>query len=206
MTDRPIFEDDQRNFNLRLIGALDGLGIPYAIGGSFAAMAYSEPRLTNDIDLMIIADVDELSRLVDEVSGWEIYISPLEAILETDLPFGLPINVVDGSLGTKADFFVAGNKSLDTSAMLRRRRKRFYRNPDVEAWFLSPEDVILYKLDYFRQSGGTSSKHPDDIAKMLRVIGDELDIVYLEKWSAEIGVADLWAAMWDEHRKRSELG
>lgn len=91
-------QDDQRRFNLRLINALDGLNIPYAIGGSFAAMAYSEPRLTNDIDIMIIADVEELSRLVDEVTRWEIYISPLECILETDLPLGLPINVVDGSL------------------------------------------------------------------------------------------------------------
>ena len=199
-------QDDQRRFNLRLINALDELNIPYAIGGSFAAMAYSEPRLTNDIDIMIIADVEELSRLVDEVTRWEIYISPLECILETDLPLGLPINVVDGSLGAKADFFVAGNKALDMSAMSRRRRKRFYRNPDAEAWFLSAEDVILYKLDYFRQSEETSAKHPADIAKMLRVMGDALDIAYLEKWSAEIGVGDLWAAMWDEHRKRSGQG
>ncbi len=196
-------QDDQRAFNLRLLGALDALGIPYAIGGSFAAMAYSEPRMTNDIDVMIAAEIEDLSRLVDEVNRWEVYISPLEAILEMDLPFGLPINVVDGLLGGKADLFVAGRKALDTTAMSRRRRKRFYRDPDVEAWFLSPEDVILYKLDYFRQSGETSAKHPADIAKMLRVMGDQLDLAYLERWSADVGVADLWAAMWDEHSKLS---
>lgn len=196
-------QDDQRAFNLRLLGALDALGIPYAIGGSFAAMAYSEPRMTNDIDVMIAAEIEDLSRLVDEVNRWEVYISPLEAILEVDLPFGLPINVVDGLLGGKADLFVAGRKALDTTAMSRRRRKRFYRGPDVEAWFLSPEDVILYKLDYFRQSGETSAKHPADIAKMLRVMGDQLDLAYLERWSADVGVADLWAAMWDEHSKLS---
>ena len=195
MTGKPTLQDDQRTFNLRLIDTLDTFGIPYAIGGSYAAMAYSEPRLTNDIDMMISADVAALSRLVDEVTGWEIYISPLESILE----------IVDGTLGAKADFFVAGKKTLDASAMSRRRRKRFYRNPDVEAWFLSPEDVILYKLDYYRQSGETSAKHPSDIAKILRVIGNELDTSYLEKWSAETGVADLWAAMWDEYRKQSGL-
>jgi hypothetical protein len=196
-------QDDQRAFNLRLLGALDALGIPYAIGGSFAAMAYSEPRMTNDIDVMIAAKIEDLSRLVDEVNRWEVYISPLEAILETDLPFGLPINVVDGMLGGKADLFVAGRKALDTMAMSRRRRKRFYRDPHVDAWFLSPEDVILYKLDYFRQSGETSAKHPADIAKMLRVMGDQLDLAYLARWSADVGVADLWAAMWDEHSKLS---
>lgn len=203
MTGNPTSPDDQRRFNLRLIEALDNLNIQYAIGGSFAAMAYSEPRLTNNIDIMIVADISDLSLLVDEVSRWEIYISPLESILETDLPLGLPINVMDALLGAKADFFVAGHKTLDDSAMSRRRRKRFYRNPDVEAWFLSPEDVILYKLDYFRQSGETSAKHPADIAKMLRVIGDELDVEYIEHGATEVGVADLWAAMWDEHRKRS---
>jgi hypothetical protein len=203
MTDPSTQQDDQRKFNLRLIDALDRLGIPYAIGGSFAAMAYSEPRLTNDIDVMITADVSALAQLVDEIDRWEIYISPLESILEVDIPNNLPINVVDSNLGAKADFYVAGNKALDRLAMARKRRKRFYRDPDIEAWFLSPEDVILYKLDYFRQSEGTSQKHPSDIAKMLRVIGDELDREYLEHWSTEIGVADLWSAMWDEHQKRA---
>ncbi len=205
MTDQSNLQNDQRKFNLRLIDALDVLGIAYAIGGSIAAMAYSEPRFTNDIDLMISADLNELARLVDEVNAWEVYISPFEAIVETDIPFGLPINIVDGMLGAKADFYVAGSKPIDASAMSRRRRKRLYRNPDVEAWFLSPEDVILYKLDYFRQSGETSVKHPSDIAKMLRVIGSGLDLIYLERWSTEIGVADLWRTMWEEYLKRSSL-
>src|SRR3972149_1944323 len=107
MPGKPISPDDQRSFNARLITALEQLDIPYAIGGSVAAMVYSEPRLTVDIDVMLEAGPDELARLVDEVNRWQIYSSPLEAILETDLPHGLPFNVVDGLIGTKADFFVA---------------------------------------------------------------------------------------------------
>jgi hypothetical protein len=38
---------------------------------------------------------------------------------------------------------------------------------------------------------------------MLRVIGDALDLAYIEHWATEVGVTDLWAAMWDEHQKRS---
>jgi hypothetical protein len=38
---------------------------------------------------------------------------------------------------------------------------------------------------------------------MLRVMGDQLDLAYLARWSADVGVADLWAAMWDEHSKLS---
>jgi hypothetical protein len=201
-----ITPEDQRAFNAQLIATLERVGIPYGIGGSVAAMAYSEHRFTVDIDVMIEAGIDKLAQLVEEVDRWQIYISPLESILEIEIPNNMPFNAIDGLRGTRADFYVAKAAGLDVAAMSRRQKLQLYRNPDVFAWFLSPEDVILYKLDYFRQSGGTSAKHPSDIAKMLRVIGNELELAYLEKWSTEIGVADLWAAMWDEHRKRSALG
>jgi hypothetical protein len=57
-------------------------------------------------------------------------------------------------------------------------------------------------LDYFRRSEGISQKHPQDIAKMLNVIGDQLDLAYVERWAAEIGVLDLWKALWDEFQKK----
>lgn len=197
-----ISPQDQHEFNAKLIATLDALAIPYAIGGSVAAMAYSEHRFTVDIDVMIDAGVDKLRQLVDEVDSWQIYISPLESILEIEIPNNMPFNAIDGMRGTKADFYVAKPIGLDVSAMKRRQRLQLYTNPDTYAWFLSPEDVILYKLDYFRQSGETSAKHPADIGKMLCVMGNTLDVTYLEHWSAQIGVADLWGAMWDEHRKR----
>ncbi len=56
MTDNPISPDDQRAFNLRLIATLEALGVIYAIGGSVAAMMYSEPRFTIDVDLMISSE------------------------------------------------------------------------------------------------------------------------------------------------------
>ncbi len=41
----------------RIVETLDRLAIPYLVTGSVAAMAYGEPRLTNDID--IVAAVEE---------------------------------------------------------------------------------------------------------------------------------------------------
>ena len=41
----------------RLVAVLERLKIPYLITGSVAAMAYGEPRLTNDID--VVVDLDE---------------------------------------------------------------------------------------------------------------------------------------------------
>jgi hypothetical protein len=202
MLDNSVWPDDLRSFNRRLIETLEKIGIIYAIGGSVAAMIYSEPRLTIDIDLMIAAPLDKISQLVKEVQSWQIYISPLEATVETSVPSGIPFNVIDGSLGAKADLYIAKNTGLDASAMARRRRLPWDTQSGAEAWFLSPEDVILYKLSYYRQGGEVSQKHPIDIAKMLVVLGPELDVAYIETWAKEIDVADLWQALWDEYRRQ----
>ena len=202
MPGEPISPDDQRGFCQRVIDALERLEIAYAIGGSVAAMIYSEPRLTIDIDVMLDAQPRDLKHPVDEVSAWQIYISPLETILESSIPHGLPFTVMDGALGTKADFYVAKPFGLDAAAMARRRRVTWDTHTGAEAWFLSPEDVILYKLSYYRLSGEVSQKHPIDISKMLAVIGASLDIAYVDLWASEIGVDDLWRALWDEFQKK----
>lgn len=201
MPGKPISPEDQRSFNRQLVVTLEELGVVYAIGGSVAAMMYSQPRLTIDVDLMVAAPLPQLSQLVQTVQSWQVYITPLEAILETNLPYGLPFNIIDGTIGTKADIYLAKNTGLDASAMARRRRLVWDRETGTEAWFLSPEDVILYKLSYYRQGGEVAQKHPTDIANMLGVIGAQLDLAYLAHWATEIGVADLWQALWDEFQR-----
>jgi len=37
---------------------------------------------------------------------------------------------------------------------------------------------------------------------MLAVSGDQLDLAYIERWASEIGVLDLWQALWDEFQKK----
>jgi hypothetical protein len=41
----------------KIVEVFESLGIPYLVTGSVAAMAYGEPRLTNDID--VVAAVGE---------------------------------------------------------------------------------------------------------------------------------------------------
>jgi hypothetical protein len=201
MIGNAISPDDQRDFNLRLITTLEALGVGYAIGGSVAAMMYSAPRFTIDVDLMVSAPLDQLHQLVREVQSWQVYITPFETIIETNLPGGMPFNIIDGTIGTKADLYIAKNAGLDASAMTRRRKLVWDRETGTAAWFLSPEDVILYKLSYYRQGGEVAQKHPTDIANMLNVIGSQLDLAYIAQWATEIGVADLWQSLWDEFQK-----
>lgn len=66
---------------------------------------------------------------------------------------------------------------------------------------MSPEGVILYKLSYYRQGSEVAQKHPTDIADMLDVMGSQLDLAYIGQWATEIGVPDLWQALWDEFQQ-----
>lgn len=40
---------------LRVIGTLEGLGVPYVVGGSIASSIYGKPRATQDVD--VVADL-----------------------------------------------------------------------------------------------------------------------------------------------------
>ncbi len=110
-------------------------------------MSYSQTsRLTIDVDVMFDPDREALALFVEEIERWQVYIDPLETIFEYNIQARLPINIQDGLAGTKADLFLVQHTGLDASIMTRLRRRRLYFRPDFYAWFLSPEDVILYKL------------------------------------------------------------
>jgi hypothetical protein len=193
---------DQRAFNERIVRTLEALEIPYAIGGSVAAMLYSKAaRLTNDVDFMLDADAALLTPFVATVESWHVYVDPIETIVEDLLPAGLPINILDGMLGTKADVFIVSRTGLDQSSMRRRRRQMLYVKPDVAAWLLAPEDVILYKLMYFLKSDGTSQKHPKDIHNMFRAVEAELDFEYIAKWVSALGFEQVWQTTLREYRR-----
>lgn len=49
-----------------------------------------------------------------------------------------------------------------------------------EAAFASAEDVIIKKMEYYRE--GASEKHLRDSAGMLKVSGAEIDRVYIGEW------------------------
>lgn len=52
----------------RVVGILESLGIPYLVTGSIAAMAYGEPRFTNDIDIVAGIAEEQIPRLVAAIT------------------------------------------------------------------------------------------------------------------------------------------
>jgi hypothetical protein len=60
-----------------------------------------------------------------------------------------------------------------------------------EATFSAPEDVIVKKLDCFREGG--SEKHLRDIVGVLKVQGERIDRAWLTDWIGRLGLQAEWA-------------
>ena len=60
-------------------------------------------------------------------------------------------------------------------------------NQDVR--FISPEDLILIKLLWYRES--ESTRHLEDIRSILTIQGENLDYLYLEQWAKRQGVGEV---------------
>lgn len=169
---------------LRIVGErLDRLGCDRFTTGSLASMVFGEPRFTNDIDIVVRMDERQARLLSATFLGDEWYVS-VEAAVEAARSRGM-FNIIHVPSGLKADIIVAAESVFDASRFARVRQIEL---PDgrVEP-FASPEDVILKKLEFFREGG--SQKHLRDVASMIAVQGAQsLDWQYLNQWAGRLGI------------------
>ena len=64
-----------------------------------------------------------------------------------------------------------------------RRRLRRLILPGLEAWCSPPEELIIKKLSYYQQ--GASDKHLRDIASMLRISPEQIDLERIRRMASE---------------------
>ncbi len=97
----------------RLVSALERLQIPYLITGSVAAMAYGEPRLTNDIDVVVDINASHVRGLLAQFPTDEFYLSD-EAIHDALARKG-QFNIIHPSSGLKIDVMVQQGTAFERS-------------------------------------------------------------------------------------------
>src|SRR5260370_29560104 len=84
-------------------------------------------------------------------------------------------NVIHTTSGFKVDVFVRKDRPFELSAMARRRAYPVPQAPGQEIVCVTPEDVILFKLEWYRLGGGTSERQWNDILGVLQVQAGKLD-------------------------------
>src|SRR5271165_7196313 len=64
---------------------------------------------------------------------------------------------------------------------------------DVPVFVASPEDTVVAKLEWSKQSGG-SERQRRDVAGILTTLGSELDREYVERWVRDLDLVEEWRA------------
>jgi hypothetical protein len=172
----------------RLLRPLNAAGIRYMITGGLAAIVYGEPRLTNDVDVVVHLTSGDAERLHHAFDHADYYVPPLEVIEAeaTRKAFG-HFNVLHVSSALRADVYCVGDDPFGAWALEHSRSIPIGN----ELISLAPiEYVIVQKLRYFREAG--SERHVRDIDAMLRVSGNLVDMRVLEYWVEQLQLQTVW--------------
>ncbi|OQW95539.1 MAG: hypothetical protein BWK77_07275 [Verrucomicrobia bacterium A1] len=174
--------------HLVFLRPLAASGIPYMVTGSVACTVYGEPRMTLDVDLVVVLNASTLDVFRGLFPEAEFYVPPADVLaIEAGRERRGHFNVIHGASGSKADIYLAGGDPLHRWALDRRRAVEM---GGIQVWLAPPEYVILRKLEYFREGG--SEKHLRDIAGVLRVSGDAVDRAALSDWIRRMDLNGVW--------------
>lgn len=165
---------------------LDRLNVPFMLTGSLASSFLGEPRATHDIDMVVDLACAQVDSLLAEFPPPHYYVSR-EAAIEAVDRRGM-FNVVDTEEGDKVDFWLLTDEAFDRSRFERRQRVQI---EGVSVDVSSPEDTILMKLRWSRDSGGSERQLRDAIG-VYEVQHGALDRVYIEHWIQSLELTAQW--------------
>ena len=97
-------------------------------------------------------------------------------------------NAIDATTGWKIDFLVRRDRPFSREEFGRRVRANLLGTP---AWIASPEDTILAKLEWAGASG--SERQLRDVAAMLDIGEESLDLAYIDRWVTGLGLQGAWS-------------
>jgi hypothetical protein len=178
----------EANLFLMFTQRLNALGVAYMVSGSVAVIIYGEPRLTHDVDLIVVLDREQIARLPEVFPPGEFYCPPTEVIsVEAAREQRGHFNIIHHETGFKADVYLSGRDPFHAWGLARARQLEVEGQALVLA---PPEYVIVRKLEYYREGG--SEKHLRDIRSMLDASPGAIDRVELEKQIAARSLQEAW--------------
>ena len=175
----------QQELLKRVIEVLGDLEIDHMVTGSIVSSLQGEPRSTHDIDIVVAVQRSTATELAAAFPAPDYYLSK-ESILEALDSQGM-FNLIEVNTGDKIDFWVLTDQPFDVS---RFRRKYTEDVLGIKLAVSAPEDTILAKLHWAKESGG-SEKHVNDALRVYEVQYGKLDLEYLRDWAHRLGVSSI---------------
>lgn len=186
---------DPRHLLVKVAKILHQLNISYVVTGGMAVFVWGRPRFTADIDIVIELKPDHINALAEALGalGQAGYVDV--PMMRRALLHHGEFNFIDGVSGIKVDFFVAGKNSFDEAKFKNRRQEKVL---GTSVYFISPEDLILSKLLWQKESGSEIQlRDVESILKMQK----RLDWKYLQKWATIHSTYKILESLWKKHRK-----
>jgi len=167
---------------------LEQLDIAYAIGGSVASSIYGRVRFTEDADITVEPFDNQADKLIELLSS-DYYIS--KAAVYQALKQQGSFNVIHLDSAFKIDVFIRKDTAFEKQLIIRRKLLKLSDSIKKEFAVVSPEDIILLKLQWYRDGECSSQRQWDDVLGILTVQAGQLDLEYLNKWAAILGINEL---------------
>jgi hypothetical protein len=191
--------DTASDLKVFMVRQIEELGLAYAIGGSMAAAAYSVPRFTRDVDIVVDLPLDRVPEFVARFPRPDFYVD--EIVVRQAVRDRGQFNIIHNESGVKVDIYIPADPLQENQI----KRARRLINESGEANYSPPEELIIMKLTYFQY--GQTQRHLEDIVNLLYGLRGNVDFAWIEGEVARRRLEAPWSAVqlrWREVRVASE--
>lgn len=158
-----------------VVNVFDDLEIEYMVIGGLALSVWGRPRMTLDIDFLVMTDEAGLKQLEKQARTQKIKIDQKWRKWNPTLrPIQLRLR-----LGQVSIDVLAPRDEHDREAILRRKKKRLGKRL---YYLIAPEDFVLQKLKVGRP------RDFEDAVTVLERRRGRLDLPYIKRWARQLGI------------------
>ena len=172
--------EDQEAVLKDVTDRFDKLEIPYMLSGSMAMVCYAMMRMTNDIDIVIEAKIEDAQKIIKEFES-DYYI-PQDRVRDA-ISQKFMFNLLHSTKIVKVDCVLRKDNEFQRLAFSNRKKTLF---TTFDVWTISRDDLILSKLNWAKKT--KSEMQMRDIASIIRNGYDE---EYVNFWAEKLGTIDL---------------
>ncbi|MFH1830467.1 MAG: nucleotidyltransferase [Pseudomonadota bacterium] len=180
---------DELNVLKAVTQRLNQASISYMISGSMAMNYYAQPRMTRDIDIVIVLTPNDVKRFVSLFEK-DFYID--SETVQNEVKRSGMFNLIHNEHIVKVDFMILKDEEFDRTEFDRRKRIEIDKIP---MWMISPEDLILYKCLWAKDSA--SEMQIRDIRNLMEMVSD-LDVEYIRAWIAKLRLGNFFKEVMGE--------
>jgi hypothetical protein len=170
-----------------VLRVLRDLGVRHFVGGSIASSAHGVARASVDGDVVAELGAQHVAPLVAALR--DAYYVPEERIRDA-VARRASFNLIHLETMVKVDLFVSRDRPFDRRAF-ERASPASLEGVELALPVSSAEDTVLAKLEWFRKGGEVSERQWTDVRGVLQAGRGTLDLAYLRRGAAELGIDDL---------------